>query len=118
MNPLLMGSPFEVEPVKPIDPQDHCVIRLTTNCYISGGRACFSKVISRLKRKGKFNFEDITFNDDNDDLDFGHITNLMQCEDGIYYLEPDETEWDYDEYSYSNYWYAISWKLVPYVEPQ
>ena len=85
-----------------------CVVRLTTNCFISGGRVTFSKVLSRLKRKSELTFDEITLDDCNGDLDFGHITNLMSCEDGIYYLDPDETEWDGDEYGYSRYWYAVS----------
>lgn len=92
-----------------------CVVRLTTNCYLSGGRAVFSKVISRLKRKSQLRFDEISFNDDAE-IDFSAITNLMTVPDGIYYLDPDETEWDSDEYGYSIYWYAVSWKLVPYTE--
>ena len=90
-----------------------CVVRLTTNCFISGGRVTFSKVLSRLKRKSELTFDEISLDDCNDDLDFGHITNLMSCEDGIYYLDPDEMDWDSDEYGYNSYWYAITWKLVP-----
>ena len=93
-----------------------CVVRLTTNCFISGGHVTFSKVLSRLKRKSELTFDEISLDDCNNDLDFGHITNLMSCEDGIYYLDPDETDWDGDEYGYSSYWYAVSWKLVPYTE--
>ena len=93
-----------------------CVVRLTTNCFISGGRITFSKVLSRLKRKSELTFDEISLDDCNDDLDFGHTTNLMPCEDGIYYLDPDETDWDSDEYGYSICWYAVSWKLVPYTE--
>ena len=93
-----------------------CVVRLTTNCFISGGRVTFSKVLSRLKRKSELTFDEISLDDYSNDLDFGLITNLMSCEDGIYYLDPDETEWDGDEYGYSSYRYAVSWKLVPYTE--
>ena len=50
------------------------------------------------------------------EIDFSAIVNLMSCPDGIYYLDPDETELDGDEYDYSSYWYAVSWKLVPYTE--
>ena len=93
-----------------------CVVRLTTNCFISGGRITFSKVLSRLKRKSELTFDEITLDDCNDDLDFGLITNLMSCPDGIYYLDPDETECGCDAYGYSSYWYAVSWKLVPYTK--
>ena len=101
---------------EPEEETARCVVRLTTNCYLSGDRVTFSKVLSRLKRKSELTFDEISLNDFNNDLDFGHITNLMSCEDGIYYLDPDETEWDGDEYGYSSYWYAVSWKLVPYTE--
>ena len=104
----------EDEPVA--DDTARCVVRLTTNCFISGGRVTFSKVLSRLKRKSELTFDEISLDDCNDDLDFGHITNLMSCEDGIYYLDPDETDWDSDEYGYSIHRYSVSWKLVPYTE--
>ena len=37
-----------------------CVVRLTTNCFISGGRITFSKVLSRLKRKSELTFDEIS----------------------------------------------------------
>ena len=113
-NQLLMhalcGELDEIE-----DDVARCVVRLTTNCYLSGGRAVFSKVISRLKRKSQLSFDEIGFDHDAE-IDFNAITNLMTVPDGVYYLDPDETDWDSDEYGYSIHWYAVSWKLVPYTK--
>lgn len=99
----------------PEENEARCVVRLTTNCFFSGGRATFSKVVSRLKRKSQLDFEEISFNQDAE-IDFSAIVNLMEAKDGIYYLDPHDTDWDSDEYGYNSYWYAITWKLVPYEE--
>lgn len=100
---------------EPEEETARCVVRLTTNCFLSGGKATFSKVVSRLKRKSQLSFDEISF-DQEAEIDFSAIVNLMSCPDGIYYLDPDETELGGDEYGYSSYWYAVSWKLVPYTE--
>ena len=101
--------------IEPEEETARCVVRVTTNCYLSGGRAIFSKVVSRLKRKSQLNFNEISF-DHEAEIDFTAIVNLMDVKDGIYYLDPHETDWDSDEYGYNSYWYAITWKLVPYQE--
>jgi hypothetical protein len=95
----------------PGEKDPRCVVRLTTNCYFSGSRAVFTKTVSLLKRRSQLRFDDISF-DHEADIDFSAIVNLNEVEDGIYYLDPHETESDGDEYS--SWWYAISWKLVPW----
>ena len=107
---LLQNCTFEGGPSKN-DPR--CVVRLTTNCYISGGKAVFTKTVTRLKRRSQLTFDELNFDYDAE-IDFTAITNLMTVPDGLFYLDPDKTDSDGDEY-YS-WWYVVSWKLVPLVE--
>lgn len=97
----------------PSETDPRCVVRLTTNCYISGGKAVFAKTVTRLKRRSQLTFDEINFDHDAE-IDFTAIVNLMSVGDGIYYLDPHETDSDGDEYS--SWWYAITWKLVPWAE--
>lgn len=99
------GGPGEKDP--------RCVVRLTTNCYISGGKAVFSKSVTRLKRRSQLTFDELNFDRDAE-INFSAITNLMTVPDGLYYLDPDETDSDGNEYS--SWWYVVTWKLVPLVE--
>ena len=99
--------------VDPAKEEDRCIVRLTTNAYISGGTVTFSKVLRRLKRKSELTFDDIDFNMDNE-LDFGHIVNLMQVDDGIYHL--DTHTCDYGSYWDGDMGGVEDWILRPYTE--
>ena len=97
----------------PGEKDPRCVVRVKTNCFISNGKAVFTKTVTRLKRRSQLTFDEISF-DHEAEIDFSAIVNLMTVEDGVYFLDPHETECDGDEYS--SWWYTITWILVPWIQ--
>lgn len=68
------------------------VVRLTTSTYLDKkGRFCINKVLTPLKRKSNFNFNDII-----DDIEYDLPLNLYQVEDGLYTFEYSNISVDYE----------------------